>query len=92
MATANNGKYIAVRSTTKWADNIRMSRPKKLADFLARTPKAITAEMYRYPSYAAFCNHCQKLKSQDSSTLSKNNMVVTFLVKVIFTRLWMIAK
>lgn len=54
LATANNGKYIAVRSTTKWADNIRMSRPKKLADFLARTPKAITAEMYRYPSYAAF--------------------------------------
>ena len=54
MATANNGKYIAVRSTTKWAENIRVSRPKKLADFLARTPKAITAEMRRYPSYVAF--------------------------------------
>ena len=54
LATANNGKYIAVRSTTKWAENIRVSRPKKLADFLARTPKAITAEMRRYPSYIAF--------------------------------------
>ena len=54
LATANNGKYIAVRSTTKWAENIRVSRPKKLADFLARTPKAITAEMRRYPSYVAF--------------------------------------
>jgi len=39
LATANNGKYIAVRSTTKWAENIRVSRPKKLADFLARTRK-----------------------------------------------------
>ena len=54
LATANNGKYIAVRSTTKWAENIRVSRPRKLADFLARTPKAITAEMRRYPSSVAF--------------------------------------
>lgn len=54
MATANNGKYIAVRSTTKWANNIRISRPKKLADFLARKPEAITVEMRRYSSYAVF--------------------------------------
>ena len=54
LATANNGKYIAVRSTTKWANNIRISRPKKLADFLARKPEAITVEMRRYSSYAVF--------------------------------------
>ena len=30
LATANNGKYIAVRKETKWADNIIKSRPKKL--------------------------------------------------------------
>lgn len=30
LATANNGKYIAVRSSTKWAENIRKSRPIKL--------------------------------------------------------------
>ena len=34
LATANNGKYIAVRSSTKWADNIRQSRPKKLAEVI----------------------------------------------------------
>lgn len=32
MATANNGKYIAVRKSTKWAKNILESRPKKLAE------------------------------------------------------------
>ena len=30
LATANNGKYIAVRKSTKWANNIIESRPKKL--------------------------------------------------------------
>ncbi|WP_042345401.1 Eco57I restriction-modification methylase domain-containing protein, partial [Capnocytophaga canis] len=32
LATANNGKYIAVRKSTKWAKNIILSRPKKLAE------------------------------------------------------------
>ena len=32
LATANNGKYIAVRKSTKWADNILKTRPKKLKD------------------------------------------------------------
>lgn len=32
LATANNGKYIAVRKSTKWAKNILESRPKKLAE------------------------------------------------------------
>ena len=36
LATANNGKYIAVRRSTKWAKNIIESRPKKLADVIAR--------------------------------------------------------
>ncbi|MCR4719722.1 MAG: Eco57I restriction-modification methylase domain-containing protein [Firmicutes bacterium] len=30
LATANNGKYIAVRKSTKWANNIMASRPAKL--------------------------------------------------------------
>lgn len=30
LATANNGKYIAVRKSTKWAENILKTRPKKL--------------------------------------------------------------
>ena len=36
LQTGNNGKYIAVRSSTKWADNIRQSRPKKLAEVIDR--------------------------------------------------------
>ena len=32
LATANNGKYIAVRKSTKWANNIIQSRPKKLEE------------------------------------------------------------
>ena len=32
LATANNGKYIAVRKSTKWAKNIILSRPKKLEE------------------------------------------------------------
>ena len=36
LATANNGKYIAVRRSTKWAKNIIESRPKKLADVIAK--------------------------------------------------------
>lgn len=32
LATANNGKYIAVRKSTKWAKKIIESRPKKLKE------------------------------------------------------------
>lgn len=36
LATANNGKYIAVRRSTKWARNIIKSRPKKLAEAIKK--------------------------------------------------------
>lgn len=36
LATANNGKYIAVRKSTKWANNIVESRPKKLQEAIAK--------------------------------------------------------
>lgn len=36
LATANNGKYIAVRKSTKWANNIIESRPKKLQEAIAK--------------------------------------------------------
>jgi len=32
LATANNGKYIAIRKSSKWAANVIKSRPKKLQD------------------------------------------------------------
>lgn len=36
LATANNGKYIAVRKSTKWASNIVESRPKKLKEAIEK--------------------------------------------------------
>lgn len=36
LATANNGKYIAVRKSSKWAKNILDSRPKKLAEAMSK--------------------------------------------------------
>lgn len=49
LATANNGKYIAVRRSTKWARNIIESRPKKLAE-------AITKKRIVLPQMAGFAN------------------------------------
>jgi len=36
LQTGNNGKYIAVRRSTKWARNILESRPKKLLEVVKR--------------------------------------------------------
>ena len=36
LQTGNNGKYIAVRKSTKWADNILKTRPKKLKDAISK--------------------------------------------------------
>ncbi|MDR2152251.1 MAG: Eco57I restriction-modification methylase domain-containing protein [Helicobacteraceae bacterium] len=53
LATANNGKYIAVRKSTKWAKNIIESRPKKLADVI-KLYKIQIAEMSKYNNTAEF--------------------------------------
>ena len=42
LATANNGKYIAVRKSSKWAKNIKESRPKKLAEAIKKNPTIVT--------------------------------------------------
>ena len=39
LATANNGKYIAIRKTSKWAENVYLSRPKKLAEAINKHPE-----------------------------------------------------
>ena len=36
LQTGNNGKYIAVRKSTKWANNILKSRPKKLKEAISK--------------------------------------------------------
>lgn len=49
LATANNGKYIAVRKSTKWAKNIIASRPVKLADAM-KTKKIPLSKLAPYTS------------------------------------------
>lgn len=39
LATANNGKYIAIRKTSKWAENVYASRPKKLAEAISKNQR-----------------------------------------------------
>ncbi len=39
LATGNNGKYLAVRSSTRWVNNIRTSRPQKLANAIRKNKK-----------------------------------------------------
>lgn len=36
IQTGNNGKYIAVRASSKWANNIKDSRPKKLLEAIKK--------------------------------------------------------
>ena len=55
LATANNGKYIAVRKSTKWADKIIESRPKKLAE-AKRKKKIHIPELTNFSSENEFLN------------------------------------
>jgi hypothetical protein len=55
LATANNGKYIAVRKSTKWAKNIIDSRPKKLFDAI-NSKKIIIDGMERYSNVSEYLN------------------------------------
>ena len=56
LATANNGKYVAVRRSTKWANNILESRPKKLAE-------AIKKKKIHVPQMDGFANERDFLNS-----------------------------
>jgi len=55
LATANNGKYIAVRKSTKWAKNIIDSRPKKLAEAI-RVKKIKIDALEKYANVNAYLN------------------------------------
>jgi hypothetical protein len=65
LATANNGKYIAVRKSTKWAKNILESRPQKLAEAV-KAHKIHIVEMTNYNSSTDFLN---SLREQQIATL-----------------------
>lgn len=42
LATANNGRYVAIRKSSKWAENVYSSRPKKLVEAIQKYPKIAT--------------------------------------------------
>jgi hypothetical protein len=65
LATANNGKYIAVRKSTKWAKNILNSRPQKLAEVI-KTHKIQTAAMANFGNTA---DYLASLSEQQIATL-----------------------
>ncbi|MDK7375827.1 Eco57I restriction-modification methylase domain-containing protein, partial [Weeksella virosa] len=55
LATANNGKYIAVRKSTKWAKKIIDSRPKKLAEAI-RVKKIKIDALENYANVSEYLN------------------------------------
>jgi methylase of polypeptide subunit release factors len=64
LATANNGKYIAVRKSTKWAKGIQDSRPKKLAE-------AIRAHNVKMPEINKYGNTKDFLDSLTEQQIAK---------------------
>jgi hypothetical protein len=64
LATANNGKYIAVRKSTKWAKGIQDSRPKKLAE-------AIEVNSIKIPELSKYINTKDFLDSLDEPQIAK---------------------
>lgn len=65
LATANNGKYIAVRRSTKWAKNIISSRPKKLAEAIKKKKVSIP-QMTNFPNEKDFLD---SLSEKEIATL-----------------------
>ena len=55
LATANNGKYIAVRKSTKWAKNIIETRPKKLEEAMKKY-KIQIHEMKKFTNVSEYLN------------------------------------
>jgi tRNA1(Val) A37 N6-methylase TrmN6 len=64
LATANNGKYIAIRKSTKWAKNIQNSRPQKLA-------KAIEDNNIKISGMSNYGNTKDFLGSLDEQQIAK---------------------
>jgi hypothetical protein len=64
LATANNGKYIAVRKSSKWAKNIMESRPKKLDE-------AIKIHKIKIPGMSKFVNAAEYLKSLNEKEIAE---------------------
>ena len=63
LATANNGKYIAVRKSTKWARNIIESRPLKLTT-------AIKENKIRIPELEHYIDAAEYLKNLNETQIA----------------------
>lgn len=50
LATANNGKYIAIRRSSKWATSIEKSRPEKLAEAIKQHPAIVNEFLQGQPA------------------------------------------
>ena len=50
LATANNGKYIAIRRSSKWATSIEKSRPEKLAEAMKQHPAIVNEFLQGQPA------------------------------------------
>ena len=50
LATANNGKYIAIRRSSKWAANVVKSRPEKLVEAIKQHPAIINEFLQGQPA------------------------------------------
>lgn len=59
LATANNGKYIAVRKSTKWAKNILASRPIKLLEAM-RDKRIPISILQPYSSVEEYFEHASE--------------------------------
>jgi hypothetical protein len=65
LQTGNNGKYIAVRKSTKWAKNILESRPKKLAEVI----KAKKIQIPEMENFASTSDFLTSLSEKEIATL-----------------------
>lgn len=65
LATANNGKYIAVRKSTKWSSKIIESRPKKLNDAI----KTYKIHIESLSKFKSTCDFLASLSEQEIATL-----------------------
>ena len=41
LQTGNNGKYVAIRKSSKWSENVYSTRPKKLSEAIRKEPKIV---------------------------------------------------
>ena len=72
LQTGNNGNYIAVRKSTKWADNIMKTRPKKLKDAINKY-NIPANELYGYTNPEELLNKLNEHEIAEVFDIIKEN-------------------